>query len=251
MPSMTPNCRGVRPEGEDEVERQDRRDHLRRDVGEEAGRAEQDDLAADAARGPRSANGPRDPSCHAGRSSSSRSATTWARRPRTPVSRSPAFPAGPAARPPRPPPLGHADDRVAVEQPRIDLARRGQRRGPSHAGPHGRHARLGPTACTGSTSGARWTVQSTTPRREKSGATRASIAGEAVVDRDSSSSVGSGASASQYLRQVDEAQAVGVLCADHVRGLDDRGDRRRLADVHRVVGQQRLAVFSTRHTTPR
>ena len=51
---MNPNCSGVKPERVDEIERQDRRDHLRRDVREQAGQAEQQHRPVDA--GPEAAN---------------------------------------------------------------------------------------------------------------------------------------------------------------------------------------------------
>ena len=44
---MRPNCSGVKPSAVDEVDRQDRRHHLGRDVGEQAGQTEQHHRSSD------------------------------------------------------------------------------------------------------------------------------------------------------------------------------------------------------------
>ena len=92
--------------------------------------------------------------------------------------------------------------------------------------------------CTGSTSFARCTVQSTTSSRLKPGAEACQVVGEATVDGLVVLAL-LGRVRVAVLRQVDEVEAVGVVGAEHLGRFDRAGDRGRLGDVDRVVGQQR------------
>ncbi len=144
--------------------------------------------------------------------------------------------------------LGQFHYRLAIEQPRVDLAGRGEPQA-LDAGPQRRRARTVPERMHRLHQGRALdgpgddVLMAEGRRQAREHRGEAPVDGVVVLGE-----LGRGGVA--VLRQVREAQPVGVGGADDVRGLDHGRDGRGVADVDRVVGQQRAAQLENEADDP-